>query len=483
MLWPSVLAVAAALLIGVESSHLIAVVIGLATLLPLFSHVRHVGVRDALAEPSAVTIIVFFYLLWFPVRALVIAASGYRDLTLLPGVVSSGEMVAVLLLASVANTALVESYYVALGRRFAPQPKLTSAALPQQGVVTLATILACISVVSLAGVLVQFGGLSGAEAAFLHHSTLAAIQGKTSIAESGWGIFATPTVWCTAYVAANAGPPKWLRVAFTLVATLIIITALVYGSRLTALYGLVGVWVVLYYSGWRIPARLIIALVTLGILLSEPIVSGRTLDSAPRLSVLERYSRLTGYGVLDVSLALYQEPQETRAELMQPDRWLDLPAYFVPAVLWPGRPNLYARRFGLYVAQNLGNVNDKATGFASTYVMEGWLIGGWPATLIISILFGAFLGRARRRLVGSPGRPSPAAVLTYCFVVTLGWAYYEGGDIVSTIVGEGRIVIYLVGLMFITGVLGGRAGREMRRLSRASGASRHQSLGDGKSTE
>jgi hypothetical protein len=123
-------------------------------------------------------------------------------------------------------------------------------------------------------------------------------------------------------------------------------------------------------------------------------------------------------------------------------------------VLWHGRPNLNARRFGLYVARDLGTANDQATGFPATYIIEAWLIGGWPATLAVSILFGAFLGWARRRLVGSVAIPSPAAVLIYCFVVTLGWTYYKDGDILSTVVGQTRTAVYLGLLMLVTGVLG-----------------------------
>ena len=226
-----------------------------------------------------------------------------------------------------------------------------------------------------------------------------------------------------------------------------------YGSRLTALYGLIGVWIVLYYEGHRIPGRLIAAFVGVAIVLSVPIVSERSASRGPRQSLLQTYSRLSGYGVLDVSLAVHREPNQIRAELLQPTRWLDLPGYFVPAVLWHGRPNLSSRRLGLYVAQDLGNVNDKATGFPSTYVTEGWLIGGWPAAITLSVLFGGLLGWTRRRLVGCAARPSPAVVLSYCFVVTAGWAYYEGGDIVSTIVGETRIGVYLVMLMLFTGVI------------------------------
>jgi len=463
ILWACALAVAVALLIGFESSHLSSIVVGLATLLPLFSHIRRVGLRDAFTEPSAVTIIVGFYFFIFPLRALVIAASGYGDVFLSRGAVSSGELVAVLLLASAATTALVESYYFVLGPRIAPQPPSPSAAPTYQGPVTLATVLVGISLLSLAGVVVQYGGLGAAQAALISHSTVAALAGNTSFAASGWAIFSVPAVWSAAYVAFDRGPPIWIRVSFAATAGLIVLAAIVvYGSRLSALLAAMGVWVVIYYSGRRIPTRLIFAILLLAILVSEPIVSERSTGSAVRLSTIERYSRIAGYGELDVALAVRRQPEAIRAELKQPQRWLDLPLYFVPSELWHGRPNLNARRLGLYVARDLGTANDQATGFPATYITETWLLAGWPGTLLVSIVFGGLLGWTRRRLVGSGAPPSAAAVLTYCFVLTLGWTYYKDGDILLTIIGQTRTAIYLGLLMFATGVLGQRTRSQTR---------------------
>ena len=466
--WLYAVGIMVALLIGVESSHLYAVVIGLVTLAPLVSHARHVGWRHVLSEPSAATIIVGFYLAIFPLRALVIAASGYGDVYLAHGAVSPGDLVSVLLLASLATTALVESYYLALGQR-TPQPEPNQRP-SQHGAVALATVLTSVALLALVGVLAQYGGIKGAQAAFLAHNVVAALQGKTSIAESAWGVFAVPAVWAASYVAINRGAARWVRVLFGVAGAIIVLAALVvYGSRLSALLAAMGVWVVLYYSGRRIPARLILIMLPLAVLLSQPILSHRA-SSLSHVSTIERLSRTAGYEALDVALAIYREPQQVRAQLDQPRRWLDLPAYYVPSFIWHGRPNLASRRYGLYVAQDLGTVNDQATGFPSTYITETWLMGGWPVTLLVSVLFGALLGWTRRHLVPSP-LPSAAAVLTYCFIVTLGWTYYKDGDIVSTIVGQGRNAAYLGLLMFVTGVVGSRV-RSTHRSSTTARRSR-----------
>lgn len=469
--WPYAIAVPAALLIGFESSYLLAVAVGLATLLPLFSQIRHLGWRHAFTQPSAATIIVGFYLFVFPLRALVVAASGYDDVFLAHGAVSSNDVIGVLLLASAATTALIESYYFTLGKT-SPASGPTPSGADSRSVLLLATILVSLALFSLVGVLAQYGGLAGAQAAFLAHNVIAQLEGKTSVAGSGWELFAVPSVWCAAYVAANPGPARWIRLLFTFAGTLIVVSALVvYGSRLNALLALMGVWVVIYYAGWRIPTGLIVLVLPVAILLSEPLVSARTSGPAPRLPAIERYSRVAGYDVLDVALAIHREPQQVKAEFDRPQRWLDLPAYFVPSALWHDRPNLIARRLGLYVAQDLGTVNDQATGFPSTYITEGWLIGGWPATIILSVLVGGLLGWARRRLVDSPLSPSPAAILAYCFVVTAGWTYYKDGDILSTIVGQTRTAVYLVLIMLATGVLGRRPRRRASHTSRLPSAS------------
>jgi uncharacterized membrane protein (UPF0136 family) len=306
-------------------------------------------------------------------------------------------------------------------------------------------------------VLAQYGGISGARAEFIRHTVTLALEGNTSIAGSAWQLFGIPAVWCCAYVVFNKGSSGLVRLAFAASAVLIISGALViYGSRLDTLLGLIGIWVVYFYSGRRVPGRVILLVVPAMVLLSQPILSERQgLSHTAPISTVESVSRVTSYGVLDFSLAIHNEPRTIREQITAPNRWLDLPAYFVPSGLWHGRPNLAARRLGLYTAQDFGTVNDKATGFPTTYVTEGWLLGGWPGAIILSILFGSALGWVSRRLTRDLP-PSPAAVLTLAFVVTLGWTYYKDGDLLATIVGEGRTAVYLGILMWITGVVGHR---------------------------
>ena len=465
-MWPLriALCVVCAVALGAMSAGLYGVGIGLLTLLPLASHARHVGVRDMLSEPNAVTVIVWFYLFVFPLRGLVIALSGYTDMLFIRGTVTESDLVSILLLASAATTTLVESYYLVNPRPSRRPPIATAPAVRHAAVVRLAGLLTALSLVGLVGVLAQYGGISGARAQFFQHTVTLALEGNTSLVGSAWQLFAVPAVWSCAYVVFNKGSSGMARFAFAASAVLMIVAALViYGSRLDTLLGLIGVWVVYFYSGRRVPGRLILVALPLVVLLSQPILSERQAGNnhSTSTSAIERLSRVSGYGVLDVSLLIHNEPQQLRMQLTEPNRWLDLPAYFVPSGLWHGRPNLAARRLGLYTAQDFGNVRDQATGFPTTYITEGWLLGGWAGAIILSVLFGSMLGWATRRLT-LDRRPSPAAVLSLAYLVTLGWTYYKDGDLLSLIVGHGRQVIYLVILMWFTGVIGHQRWRALK---------------------
>jgi hypothetical protein len=462
-----VLCAACAVALGVLSASAYGVYIGvgLIALLPLASHARHVGVRNMLSEPNTITVIVGFYLFIFPLRGLVVALSGFTDVLHNRQVVTGGEVVSVLLLASVATTVLVESYYFACPNPSRRPPIATEPAERHAAVVRLATLLIMITLVGLAGVLATYGGISGARAQFLTHTVTSALEGEANLAGSIWENFAVPTVWCCAYIVFNKGSSKAAKLAYATSALTIIAAALViYGSRLDTLLGLIGVWVIYFYSGRRIPARVILLAFPIAVLLSLPILSERQSQNTkrsvyvPHTSTIERLSQVSSYDVLDVSLAIHSEPAQIRAQLTEPKRWLDLPGYFVPAVLWHSRPNLASRRLGLYTAQDFGTVNDQATGFPTTYITEGWLIGGWPGTIILSIMFGLAIGWAVRRLTrDSP--PSPAMVLSLAFVVTLGWTYYKDGDLLSLIVGHVRQAVYLMILLWITGLIGHRRKR------------------------
>jgi O-antigen/teichoic acid export membrane protein len=443
--------------LGILGDHLYALTIALLTLGPLISHGRHVGVRKILTEPSAITVIVWFYFFVFPLRALVVVLSGYSDLMYLRVPITSSDVVSMLLLASAATTVLVESYYFAYSRR-AKLPTIAVRPAERHGpVVRLAAVLTTLSFAGLSGVIVAHGGLAGARAAFVQHDITAALQGKSTVFDSAWALFSVPAVWCCAYVVFNVGSRKWTRRVFAIAAVMILAAALeIYGSRLSALLALIGAWLVYFYSGRRVPARLVLVALGMAILLSQPILSARqSVNNQIRLSTVERYSRITGYGVLDVSLAIQRAPDRLRAEVRDPTRWLDLPAYFVPAALWHSKPNLAGRRLGIYTARELGNARDWATGLPSTYVTEGWLLGGWPGAIILSALFGSALGWAVRGLT-RVDRPSPAAVLYLAFVVTAAWTYYKDGDLLETIVAQGRDATYLALLMWATGVIGPR---------------------------
>src|SRR4051794_11550277 len=59
--WWALCAGVVALLTGIGANFAVAPLVVFVTMLPLLSHVRWVGVRRALTEPSAATIVLYFY--------------------------------------------------------------------------------------------------------------------------------------------------------------------------------------------------------------------------------------------------------------------------------------------------------------------------------------------------------------------------------------------------------------------------------------
>jgi hypothetical protein len=448
--WLYAIGLAGAIAIGAAADHLYAVAIAALTLAPLVAHAAHVGPRNALSEPNAITVIVLFYLLVFPLRALVVVLTGYTDLVVVRRAVTANELVSVLLLASASTTTLVEAYYFVIRRRGNKISVVRPSATEHEAVVKLTFLLVGVSLASLAGLIAEHGGISGARATFLPHTAAWASESTNGTMASIWDVFSIPTLWCCAYGGLYPGTSRRNRFVF-LGSSLVILAGalLIFGSRLDAVLGLIGAWIVYRYSGRRLPAPLVLAALALAVVLSQPLLSARAGTAVQaRQSSLERYSRISGYGILDVTLAVWSEPQEVRKQDTARSRWLDLPEYFVPSALWPGRPNLASRRLDAYVAQDVGAENDKTAGFPATYITEAWLIGGWPGALIFSALFGASLGWLSRRLVRSIPA-SPVALLTYAFVATAAWTYYKDGDLLATFVGQVHRAIYFLPLLWI----------------------------------
>lgn len=464
--------VAVAILLGLATSRLdlIPLLVGVATLLPLASHVRWVGLRRAITEPSVVTIIVFFYLSVFPQRGLAITLNDFADVRFAL-TAADADLAWALLLASLGTTALVEAFHFVEtrgGTRAFEEPARRSGT--RFGVVPLAILLGALTLLALVALLLENGGLAGAQSAFLSHSKSDALEAR-SFALSLWSTAAVPAVWCATY-AALAARKRTVRVSFMIVAVVIVLAmVIVFGSRLDALLALAGAWVVLHYNRRTVPVWAVLASAALIVLISVPIVSQRDGGQVTGLSAYEKYSRIASYGVLDASLAVQESPGDLRRKLTDRDRWLALPLYLVPSSLWPGKPSIDTVRMDVLVAQSIGTTNQQDTGFPTSYVTELWLYGGWPAVLLASIGLGALLGALHRTLVGPHStRAKPAALLWYCVVVLAGFSYYKDGDLLMTAVGSGRTAIYLGGAMLITGAWTPFAdrGAERRQLARAA---------------
>jgi hypothetical protein len=420
----------------------------------MVSHMRWVGARRAITEPSIATVILFFYVSVFPLRGIMVAASHLSDIEFVHGTQSYSEVASLLALAGVATTVLIEAFHRTRRRRpLSTTISETVGTSKLSGLVVLAGLTSALTLISLLGLIVQHHGIAGAKSAYVSHSKLAGLRGEHDIALSIWTVLTLPTVWTAACVVLASGAKKVHRVTFATVATLIVLADLIiFGSRLDVILAVVGVWIIFYYSGRRVPVLAVFAAITVIILVSVPILEQRSSGSAASSSPLEKYSRIAGYGVLDATLAVREDPNEIRSKLEQSSRWLALPLYLTPSILWPGRPNINLTRMDLYVAESIGSQNQKTAGYPTTYMTELWLYGGWLLVIVGSLVFGLVLGWFHERIIGRQTQLSPAMLLWYCLIADLGFTYYKDGDIVTSSVTAVRTGLYYAVALILTGV-------------------------------
>ncbi len=444
--------------IGLVTNWLPAVAIGLITLLPLASHIRWVGARRALTEPSAVTIILFFYLTIFPLRGLVIAADGYTNVEFVLERVTANQLVQTLILAALATTAFVEAFHFCrnVDRRLRPVQKRTWDTQTSIRVATLASVLGVISVAALVAIIFQNGGIGGATAIFSGHSKVAYEEAKTT-ATSIWATISAPAVWCAAIVALDKNSKKIYKLALLVTVAIILVGELtIFGSQLSTVTALTGAWVVTHYLGHHVSVKAVLVAILAFFLISIPILNQRAQGHVSRATpTLARYSRLTGYAVLDISLAIRQQPTFVRNDLEDSERWSHLPAYlvpsFLPSFLRPSRANINSDRMDAYVVQSFGNTSQQASGFPASFITEWWLYGGWVTVLLIAGIFGGAIGILHRHFLDSRWL-SPGSLLWGSLTVTAAFSFYESGDLLSSIVGDWRYVYSLGAVMWATGV-------------------------------
>lgn len=423
--------------------------VGPLTLLPVVSHIRWVGVRDAISEPSVATVVVIFYMFVFPLRGLALALTNFTSVDLAANVIDTEELLSVLALVSVGTTAFVEGYHFTRRWWAGRSRSIIDGTLPRSAG-AVAALLGILSLGALAQIILQQGGLAGANAAFLAHEKSASLAAR-SVGTSIWATVSIPAVWCAAVVAADGMKATSQRVACSGVAAIIVLAQLVvFGSRLSALLALLGVWAILYYSGRSIPSSLIVAALVVGVLGSVPVLSQRPGGLTPEASVSERISEITGYGVLDAALAIHQAPASVKSQLEDSQRWLDLPFYLVPRTLWPDRPDISGRRLDVYVAKTFGTTAQQDSGYPSTFMLEIWLYGGWPLVLGIALVVGGVAGVSHEALLStSRRRHSALALIWYCFLLAYAFTYYKDGDVLMTLIGTTRNGVYLGGAMLV----------------------------------
>lgn len=443
------LAAVAGVFIGTVADLAFIAAIGLASLAPLFSHVRWVGWRHAITQPTPATMIVLFYLATFPQRALVVVLDGYDNVLFTPFPVTFQETLLTLMLGAAATTALVEAFHFASRRSVPRDSRETSDPRMDGRVVALALMLQSVSLLALFVLVRENGGIAGTISVFSSHDK-ESFAAARSLALSFWASFSLPSLWAAGAVVVRRTVTNPTKGGVLVLAGVIIAAQIVlFGSRLQVLLGLVGIWAIWFYAGRRIaPAVVVGALIAL-VAVSIPILNSRSGGQDLRVPAHARYSTLVGYSIFDISLAIRQRPGTVRRELEDPERWSTLPVFLVP--FWPNRPDLTPLRGDAIAAREFGAPNQQNSGFPSTFITEAWLLAGWPGALIWAAIVGAALGALHRRLVGR-GPPSPASLLWYAYVVTAGFNYYKDGDTFGSIIGDWRIAMYLGVSMIVCGV-------------------------------
>jgi hypothetical protein len=457
------LGLALSVLLGLAASRLMGVAVAVVTLLPILSHIRCVGPRRAITEPSIATLIVVFYTAVFPLRGLGIVLSGYTNIDLVLGTVSSAELVAELVLASLATTVLIEAFHWrARAGATSGVPRVVSFDDTRGRVRLAAEVLVALSLLALLVIFYQSGGISGAQAKYFSHSKADALEGAKSTALTIWSLLSVPAVWLAACYAVDPGAGRFRRRLLVSASFVIVLAHLIiFGSRLNALLALIGAWIVVYYSRKSMSAWKILIAIPLIVVISSTLLASRAGGEITGQTQYERYSKEIGYSVLDVSLAVRQKPGAIRDKLSDSRRWLDLPLYFAPSPLWPNKPNIDTTRLDLFVAQSLGNRYQQETGFPTSYITEAWLYWGTGGVLVLSLLLGAGFGGLHRRVLKEP--LGAGGLIWYCLVATSAFSYYKDGDILTTSVGIARTIVYVALILLVFGLWSPFSAREERR--------------------
>jgi hypothetical protein len=455
-------ALASAVLLGAVAGHLDGLAVAAISLLPLAAHARRTGIKRALTEPSAATILVLFYLAIFPLRALGMAIAGYANIDLVRGTVTSSDVIDALVLASVATTVLVEAFHFAAHTKLGESPQQRSFQASWHGLALAASVLVGLALAALAVILAQNGGIAGAKAEFIGHTKTAALQGEQQgVALSIWAILSVPSVWfatCYAVDPRAGGIRRRLLVAAS--GIIVVAHLVIFGSRLNSLLAVLGAWVIYHYAKRNVSLAKILISIPLILVLSASILANRPGGEVTGSTQYERYSKMIGYSVLDTGLAVRQNPEVIKSKLDDGQRWLDLPLYFAPTPLFPDKPSIEQRRLDLFVAQSLGNKFQQETGYPTSYITELWLYGGWVVVLLASALFGYGLGRVHRKLIRAP--LTQGAVLFYAFVVSGAFSYYKDGDMLTSAVGITRQGIYVAAALLAFGLWSPFANRRAR---------------------
>lgn len=431
--------------------------------LPLWVHVRlSGGVRKAV-RPTPATVVLAFYPFFFPVAALGVTTPTDEYGSILERVPTTAEIRPVLIGVTVAMTAFVIAFHRASGRQNSEPAPVVPTDHGRARAVILAALLGTLAVVGLAIVVRENGSIAAVTSRYATHSKTVAVGGTDRIGITLWSSFSILAGWAAMVVVADRRAQRGLRVVFgLLIVGVLAAQTLIFASRLYPILTLIGVWVMWINLGHRIRPGVFAVVAVLALLGSAQLLEWRTLGRAGSATDYRDYTRIAGYSVLETITAVRQRPTNVHDQLAEPQRWRDGPLYILPRAFRPVIPDLERRRLDGYIANALGDPNQRrTTGFPASFVTELWLLGGWSLAIAGGAIFGALVGTGHRLLLRHATRQPVGALMLYANLCAFGFTYFKDGDVLVSTVNGIKGTFYLVVVIGLTGLL--TAERSARR--------------------
>jgi hypothetical protein len=308
--------------------------------------------------------------------------------------------------------------------------------------IAVSQLLIAGSLLGLAGIILNFGGLSQARALLSTHNKLIGAQLAGSLGASLWAILAVPAGITTAALLMRrrdlAIDSRRVIVLAGGLSILLIGSIFIIGERRVPLTIAVGAAGAFYHNYLRpLRARVLMPVSLLGLLISFQIVKARTMNvGASSISL----SQLLSYNIFDVSMATLAAPGDLGAKIDSPNRWWQLLTSTLPFI-GPSPTEISRYNLDFLIVQQVGTADQaRTTGFppglpTALLLMTGTVL----LAIFLAVILGALLGNVSGRLVSRSGAQ---ATLAYAFLMAFTFEAFKSGDLAATLAAYGKGALY-----------------------------------------